>query len=188
MTRHRLTVVLSQAQGKHPVKQALEESIVAGLLGEPGTDVSVIPYLYGIDPGHTARLFLESVLGDMVVLAWSFPRAAFWVLDRDGIKGHYGESQLQPEEDDDEDLDENEEAAAPQGIGALDVPDRWIHCIDLRASKNAADYIEEIRRIAAECRQRQETAPPKANATPTAALVELGLGQVKGPETNGNGQ
>ena len=30
-------------------------------------------------------MFLESVRGDMVVLAWMFPRAAFWLLDRDGI-------------------------------------------------------------------------------------------------------
>ena len=35
MPRHRLTVVLSQAPGKHPAKRSLEESIVAALLMEP---------------------------------------------------------------------------------------------------------------------------------------------------------
>src|SRR5205085_11545388 len=112
MSRHRLTVVLSQAQGKHPAKRALEESIVAALIMEPGLDVSVVPYLYDLDPQHTGRLFLESVQGDMVLLSWLFPRAAFWVLDRDGIKGHWGETQLKPPAAD-VDEDEGEEAAEP---------------------------------------------------------------------------
>src|SRR5438067_7574982 len=96
MSRHRLTVVLSQAPGKHPAKRALEESITAALIMEPGLDVSIVPYLYDLDPEHTGRLFLESVPGDMVVLGWMYPRAAFWLLDRDGIKGQYGESLLKP--------------------------------------------------------------------------------------------
>src|SRR5229473_3915177 len=95
MSRHRLTVVLSQAQGKHPAKRALEEAITAALILEPGLDVSVVPYLYDLDAEHTGRLFLESVQGDMVVLSWMFPRAAFWLLDRDGIKGRYGENRIE---------------------------------------------------------------------------------------------
>src|SRR5881227_610095 len=125
MSRHRLTVVLSQAQGKNPAKRALEESITAALIMESGLDVSVVPYLYDLDAEHTGRLFLESVPGDMVVLSWMYPRAAFWLLDRDGIKGHYGESQLKAPTVDDDD----EDAATPEppkGIGAVDVPDRHI--------------------------------------------------------------
>src|ERR1700738_178416 len=109
MTRHRLTVVLSQAQGKDPRKRALEESIVAALIMEQGLDVSVIPYLYDLDPDHTGRLFLEGVSGDMAVLSWLYPRAAYWLLDRDGIKGHFGESQLKPPAAD----DDEEEAGEP---------------------------------------------------------------------------
>src|SRR3954453_9421076 len=100
MSRQRLTVVLSQAQGKNPTKRALEESIAAALILEPGLDVSIVPYLYDLHEGHTGRLFLESVSGDMVVLAWMFPRAAFWLLDRDGIKGHYGENHIEVKEED----------------------------------------------------------------------------------------
>src|SRR5918912_3960479 len=103
MSRHRLTVVLSQAQGKNPPKRALEESIAAALLVEPGLDVSIVPYLYDLHPEHTGRLFLESVQGDMVVLSWMYPRAAFWLLDRDGIKGHYVENQITPPPEDDGD-------------------------------------------------------------------------------------
>src|SRR6267154_1622332 len=96
MSRQRVTVVLSQAQGKNPAKRALEESIVAALIMEPGLDVSVVPYLYDLDAEHTGRLFLESVTGDLVVLSWLYSRAAFWLLDRDGIQGHYGETKLKP--------------------------------------------------------------------------------------------
>src|ERR1700756_609650 len=109
MSRHRLTVVLSQAQGKNPAKRALEEAIVAALIMESGIDVSVVPYLYDLDAEHTGRLFLESIQGDMVLLSWLYPRAAFWLLDRDGIKGHYGESQLKS------DMDEEEEEEAEEG-------------------------------------------------------------------------
>src|SRR5687767_5237633 len=98
----RLTVVLSQAQGKHPAKRALEESLVAALLMEPGLDVSVMPYLCALGADRTGRLSLESVKGDMVVLSWLYPRAACWVLDRDGIKGRWGETRLKPPADEDE--------------------------------------------------------------------------------------
>src|SRR3954466_5383938 len=108
MSSRRLTVVLSQGQGKDPRRRALEESVAAALIMEPGLDVSIVPYLYDLDAGHTGRLFLEAVQGDLVVLAWMYPRAAFWLLDRDGIKGHYGENQITPPS---EDADEDEEAA-----------------------------------------------------------------------------
>src|SRR5438874_11563904 len=96
MSRSRLTVVLSQAQGKNPARRALEEAIAAALILESGLDVSVVPYLYDLDKEHTGRLFLESVSGDMVIVGWMYPRAAFWVLDGDGGKGHFGEVQGKP--------------------------------------------------------------------------------------------
>jgi NAD-dependent dihydropyrimidine dehydrogenase PreA subunit len=171
MSRHRLTVVLSQAQGKNPAKRALEEAVTAALIMEPGLDVSVVPYLYDLGPDHTGRLFLESVHGDMVVLAWMFPRAAFWVLDRDGIKGHFGETELNPPA---ADADEDEATPEPpKGVGAVDVPDRFIYCLDLRDFNSHTPYIEEVRRITAECRERHEAAlREKAAANP--ALMQLG--------------
>jgi NAD-dependent dihydropyrimidine dehydrogenase PreA subunit len=139
--------------------------------------VSVIPYLYDLGADHTGRLFLESVHGDMVVLAWLFPRAAFWVLDRDGIKGQFGETQLKPpaQEDDEE---ETQTPEPPKGIGALDVPDRHIYCLDLRDFQSHEPYLGEIRRIAAESRGRHESKSKPA-------VVELGLGLLQ--PSNGNG-
>src|SRR5262245_1404026 len=170
MARHRITVVLSQAQGKNPTKRALEESIAAALILEPGLDVSIVPHLYDLDAEHTGRMFLESVKGDVVVLAWLYSRAAFWLLDRDGIKGHYGENQI-AEKDEDE---EEEEKPEPKGIGALDVPDRWIYCLDLRDHADHRVYVDEVLRIAAECHARRETAK-------APSLVQLGVA----PKING---
>jgi NAD-dependent dihydropyrimidine dehydrogenase PreA subunit len=172
---HRLTVVLSQAQGKNPSKRAMEESIVAALIMENGIDVSVVPYLYDLDADHTGRLFLESVQGDMVVLSWLYPRAAFWLLDRDGIKGCYGESQLKPPAADDDDEDEEDgEPEPPKGIGAVNVPDRHIYCLDLRDFPNHEAYVDEVRRLAQECRQRREAAEAE-RATVKPVVVELGI-------------
>jgi hypothetical protein len=133
--------------------------------------VSVIPHLYDLDPEHTGRLFLESVSGDMVLLSWLYPRAAFWLLDRDGIRGKEGQTQLKPEDADDED---DEEVEPPKGIGALNPPDRYIYCLDLRDLDTHEPYVEEIRRIAAECRERAE-AKEREKAASHTMPVELGL-------------
>src|SRR6516165_6576756 len=131
MTRTRLTVVLSQSPSKHPAKRALEESIAAALIMEPGIDMSVVPHLYDLDAQHTGRLFLESVSGDMVVLSWLFPRAAFWLLDRDGIRGHFGETQIKPPEVDEDEDEDSKQPEPPNGIGpAGQIPDRQIYCLN----------------------------------------------------------
>ncbi len=182
MSRSRLTVVLSQAQGKHPAKRALEESIVAALLGEPGIDLSVLPHLYDLDAQHTGRLYLESVAGDLIVLCWLYPRAAFWLLDRDGIKGHFGETLLKPADDGDEDEEETGEPEPPKGIGALDVPDRHIYCIDLRDRNQHQPFVEEIRRIAVECRSRREAKQAEqARANPVIVPLNLELRKPEAP-------
>lgn len=166
MSRHRLTVVLSQAQGKNPAKRALEESLAAALIMEPNVEVSVIPYLYDLHPDHTGRLYLESVSGDMVVLSWMYPRATYWLLDRVGIKGHFGESQLKA---DDADEEEEEEIEEPQGIGPVELPNRHIYSLDLRDFASHEPYLDEIRRIAEECKQRREEETAK-----NPSLVQLG--------------
>jgi NAD-dependent dihydropyrimidine dehydrogenase PreA subunit len=189
MSRFRLIVVLSQAPGKHPAKRSLEESIVAALLMEPDLEVSVVPNLYDLGPDHTGRLFLEAVKGDMVVLSWLYPRAAFWLLDRDGIKGHFGETRLKPPSDDEEDGETENETPVdrPEAIGPTgEIPDRSIYTLDLRDSNNHGAFVVEIMRIAAECRDRRETrAREKAANSP--AIVELGVSLSNGQsETNGS--
>jgi Pyruvate/2-oxoacid:ferredoxin oxidoreductase delta subunit len=172
MSRPKLTVVLSQAQGKNPAKRALEESLAAALIMEPGIDVSILPYLYDLDANHTGRLFLESVSGDMVVLAWMYPRAVYWLLDRVGVKGHFGETRIKPAPEDDDEGEEKAEPEPPKGIGAVGLPDRHIYPIDLRDESSHAAFVAEIRRVAVECRERRAVTPQ--NEKP-AAIVQLGV-------------
>ncbi|MBA4191617.1 MAG: ferredoxin family protein [Planctomycetaceae bacterium] len=176
MSRSRITVVLSQAPGKHPAKRSLEESIVAALIMEPDLEVSVVPNLYDLGPDHTGRLFLGSVKGDMVVLSWLYPRAAFWLLDRDGIKGQFGETQLKPPSDDDDAEAENDTPVdRPEPIGPTgEIPDRHIYTLDLRDSNKYEAFVAEIRRIAKECSDRRE-AKAREKAVNSPAILQLGL-------------
>lgn len=176
MARSRLTVVLSQAPGKHPVKRSLEESIVAALIMEPDLEVSVVPNLYDLGPDHTGRLFLGSVTGDMVVLSWLYPRAAFWLLDRDGVKGHFGETKLKPPSDDDDGEAETDTPVdRPQPIGPTgEIPDRHIYTVDLRDANKHEAFVDEVRRIAAECRERRA-----AKAAQNQPVLQLGLSLAK---------
>jgi hypothetical protein len=154
----KLTVVISQGQSKNPAKQAMEENIAAALIMEPGIEVSVVPHLYDLSEGHTGLLFLRSIKSDMVVLSWLFPRAAHWTLDRLAVKGRVGEVLLKKpvEDEDDDDEDDadgdgngNGKAEKPPPIGAADLPDRSIYCLDLRDFDDVELYLKEVRRIAA---------------------------------------
>jgi hypothetical protein len=185
MARSRLTVVLSQAPGKHPAKRSLEESIVAALLMEPDVEVSVVPNLYDLGPDHTGRLFLEGVRGDMVVLSWLYPRAAFWLLDRCNVKGHFGETLLKPPADEDDgDATDDTPTEKPATIGATgDIPDRHIYTLDLRDANKPDAFITEVKRVAGECRDRREQkARERAAANPT--VVQLGFVKSDVPPQN----
>lgn len=163
MSRTKLTVVLSQAQGKNPAKRALEESIAASLLMEGGMDVSIVPSLYDMDANHTGRMYLEGVRSDLIFLSWMYPRATFWMLDRAGIKGHYGENLIAKKTEED---DEESGTDETKGIGAVNVPDRKIYCLDLRDYTDHRVYLDEIKRIAAEVTAARTTKAP---------LLQLGL-------------
>ena len=152
----RISVVVSQSQSASPLKRKIEEDIVAELLMARGIDVTVVPHLYDLKPDGTGLLCLQGISGDMVFCSWLYPRAAYWVLDRNGIRGHEGVSLLKPLGSDDEDDDEAaadeaaEAANAKPTVPRGDLPPRKIYCLDLRAHDSAAPYLEEIHRIAKE--------------------------------------
>lgn len=158
----RLTVVVSQGQSAHPQKRALEEDLVAALLMERGMEVTVVPNLYDLLPDGTGMLCLRGIQGDVVVLSWLFPRAAHWILDRNGVRGRIGVTLLEAgEASDEDDADEDEGSASGEAKEAASddpaeadertgVPARNIYCLDLRAHAAAAPYVAEIRRIANE--------------------------------------
>ena len=150
MAVSKVTVVISQGQGRNPVRRQLEEDIATALLTEPGVDVSLVPHLYDMSHDHTGQIFLRSVPGNLIVLSWLYDRAARWTLDRAGVRGHEGLSLLKSAEEDAEGDDDDDEPASNNGIGSVSVPNRRVYAIDLRCSAKAEDFIREVRRIAGE--------------------------------------
>jgi NAD-dependent dihydropyrimidine dehydrogenase PreA subunit len=193
MAGKKVTVVISQAQGKNPAKRHLEEELAARLLLDPDVDVSLVPHLYDLSADHTGMLFLKSVPGDMIVLSWLFPRAARWVLDRNGVKGQSGVSLLKPADDDedetagDQDGPPPEEPERPNALGAWDVPKRKIYCIDLRGNPDPAVYLDEIRRIARESSVQTVDLMSWINGSPKAEQLQRYLNpSVPGSAGNGH--
>lgn len=150
MAAKKITVVISQAQGKNPVRRQLEEELAAALIMQPDVDVSLVPHLYDMSADHTGMLFLKSVPGDLVVLSWLYPRGARWTLARQGVRGYEGVTLLKSEEEEDDEAAEEETQSSVERVGLRDVPNRKIYCIDLRNESEVDVYLEEIRRIASE--------------------------------------
>jgi len=152
MATKKLTVVISQSQSRNPAKRQLEESIVTELILDPEIDASLVPHLYDMSWDHSGNLFLRSIRGDLVVLSWLYPRAARWILDRDGVRGHEGQTLIDDPDDvdDEEEIPEELEDRGSEGNASADIPDRKIYCVDLRADTDPKVFLAEIRRIASE--------------------------------------
>jgi hypothetical protein len=147
----KLTVIISQQQGKNPAKRQLEEELAMALMMDSEVEVSIVPNLYDLTPDHSGTLFLRSLRGDVVVLSWLFPRATQWILDRSGIKGREGTVLLTSDDEDDE---SEERPVNDESIGAVDVPDRLMYSIDLKSSTDPQEFLDEIRRITSETSQQ----------------------------------
>ncbi len=199
----KITVVISQGQSSNPEKRGLEEALVGALLMEPGVEVALIPHLYDLGPGSTGMLCLEGVTGDMIVLGWLYPRAAHWTLDRHGIKGHFGETLLKSEADEDDEDDEDDEqleAAAEaeedqaddqQRVGPRNMPNRKIYHLHLTLFSQPEPYIEEIRRIQAEANVQtvglMDWIQGDAKPEQLDRYLHPGAGNVDGNNVDGNG-
>lgn len=149
-----LLVVVSQGQSRSPDKRALEEAIATVAASLPQTCSMLVPNLYDLANDSQSVSKMRQWQGPIVILSWLFDRAAFWVLDRNEIRGQFAESLLlnpDLQEDDDEDdavdsSDEDEKAA--DRVTSINVrPDRNIYSIDLRASTSPEAYAAEFQRI-----------------------------------------
>lgn len=200
-----IAVVISQGQSHNPAKRKLEEELVATLLMETGVNVTVVPHLYDLAPDGTGMLCLEGIKGDLILCSWMFPRAAHWILNRNGIFGHVGTSLLTvegeggPDDDTDEDTDDSEgdesrageTAEADSKLRVIDeksLPNRKIYCLDFRASTKPEDYVEEIRRIASEASTDTVGLTDWIGGSPQADQMKRFLNPAAGNvASNGNG-
>ncbi len=146
------TVVVSRGQSRNPAKRELEQKIsdVASTLD--GVDVVVVPHLYDLPKSSESFEKLMAIESDLIVVSWIYSRAAHWVLDRNGIRGQFGEVLLGEDDESDEANDDSaEEESDAQAIDRVtDMfprPDRMVHCVDLKTSNQPDDFLNEIRRI-----------------------------------------
>ena len=77
MSRSSLTVILSQAPGKNPHRRAKEDALATALRTEPNLEVVLIPHLSHLGLANPAREFLQSIPGNLVLLAGSIPGRPF---------------------------------------------------------------------------------------------------------------
>jgi hypothetical protein len=143
---------------------------LAALLARDGLcDVLLVPHLYDLDAAGPSVAALRELSGDLVVLAWLYPRATHWILDRHGVRGRRGQTRL---DEDENAAAEDGQAEAGKGSGRVsattELPDRTIYCFDLRRHESPQPYLEAIQEIVqggvgtpAESRQ---SAPPKPEA------------------------
>ena len=192
----RLTVVVSQGQSANPAKRKLEEDLVAGLLFQQGVEVTVIPNLYDLAPDGTGMLCLQGIAGDVVVCSWLFPRAAHWILERNGVHGQIGATLLKSESDEEEDEDGGESTAhtassdadsdglpadGKQHVGMRHNAGRTIYCLDLRTHDSAQPYLDEIVRIQRDANVQTVPLMSWINGSPKPDQLERYLGE--GPKS-----
>ncbi len=143
---HRFAVVLSQGQTLHPDRQALEQQLVAQLAQDGHGDVWVVPHLYDLDAQGPSLAALREIVGDLIVLAWLYPRATRWILARHGIGGQVGRTGW-----DDEEPSADTESSTGASLGdrptAIGAPPRRIYCLDLRRYETVEPYVQAIRQI-----------------------------------------
>lgn len=154
------TVVISRGQSRNPQKRGLEQGIADEIGKLDGVKVLTIPHLYDLPKTSDSYQQLSQIEGDLVVVSWIFSRAAHWVLDRNGIQGQVGITNLGESEDDDEsraedgsddpNLDaelDSTEAAVDRVTDIYPRPERNIYCIDLKHANDPQAFISEIKRI-----------------------------------------
>lgn len=148
------TLVVSKGQSRNPAKRGLESAIAQAAGQLDGVEVIMVPHLYDLPKGGESLELLQKIEGDLIVCSWIFSRAAHWVLDRNGIGGVTGEVELGADDlDEEEDPSATAESASEEQEQVDRVtdlyprPDRTIHCLDLKVSESADDFIGEIKRI-----------------------------------------
>lgn len=137
----KIAVVLSRDRNPYPERDAVERTLLAGLEHRPELEVSIVPHLYDLAPDGAAVQTLRSIKGDLIVLAWLYPRSVFWVLDANLVKGRLGRTVSLGEE---EPVD-----VATEGAVRGDVSDRTIWCFDLRAHGDPGALLRQINEIVA---------------------------------------
>lgn len=147
----------------------MEQSIADAAAALDQASVVVVPHLYDLPKGGESLQKLSKIEGNLIVVSWIFPRAAHWVLDRNGIRGQFVPVAI-GDVDDDESDDEGPAAQEDDSVDRVATlyprPEREIHCIDLKAEENLDCFIDEIRRLVRGDDQAGDDATNESTALP----------------------
>jgi len=131
------TIIISEGRHSDSSRRTLERELAEALQRWPHVAVVTLPHLYDLAPEGPAMQHLQAVSGDIIVVASLYPRAAYWVLDANQVKGRIGRTSFFSEEE--------------QDAGAAEkATDRTIWCLDIRGQSDTGPLLQEIRQIVAE--------------------------------------
>jgi len=175
----RISVILFKDRAARGDRARLEQQLIAALTGRPEVELYVIPHLYDLAADGPGTGRLRSIADDLIVLAWLYPRAAFWVLDANHVRGRLGRTSSLPDEEPDIPSAGDQRSPADgraTRVNAPDVPDRTIWCLDLRAHERAEPFLEDIARIVEMVVGPASEEVPSATAGGTPSSGEAGVG------------
>jgi NAD-dependent dihydropyrimidine dehydrogenase PreA subunit len=162
MTR-RVHLIVSRGQTLHPDRRTLEDQLISQFADDGRCQLLVVPHLYDLKSDGPSVAALREIADDVIVLTWLVPRAAFWILDRFGIRGRFEQTEV-----DDEELSGR---AAPQlakvderGADGPGSPQRRIVCLDLRSYAAVQPASAAIRQMLAEFGDRNTGIPEPSPA------------------------
>jgi len=123
-------------------------------------ELHVLAHLYDLTADGPGMTYLQSIPGDVVVLAWLYPRATFWVLGANQVRGRWGATGS---------VGEEEAGPAATDAESANLADRTLWCFDLRTHEQPEPFLEEIGRLV------------EAAAARGGEEVEAASGAVDGP-------
>jgi NAD-dependent dihydropyrimidine dehydrogenase PreA subunit len=161
-----LSVVISRGNSRNPSKLQLEQDILTTLTANTQLRVVVVPHLNDLRHDGSAVRALRALQGDLVLISWLFPRAAYWMLDSFGIEGRLAGTHL------DRETPHNDVEAEKSStvLEMRELPDRVIYCLDLRSQDSSEEFVEAVNRIAV---TQQSMSDPQASRHPPEIVEEL---------------
>lgn len=113
----------------------MEQALLAGLEHRDTAGVLVAPHLYDLAPEGPTVQTLRAIQGDLIVLAWLYPRSVYWVLEANQIRGRLGRTSS---------LNEHEFVNDGCDAAGHDSPDRTIWCFDLRSNDQPEYFLRQV--------------------------------------------
>ena len=132
----KIAILLSRDRNPGPRQTVMERALLDGLESRVATPVLVVPHLYDLAPEGPTVQAIRAIEGDLIVLAWLYPRSVYWVLEANQIAGKLGQTSSLGEIDS---ADEKAGRAAEP-----DSPHRTIWCFDLRLSNEPGYFLRQV--------------------------------------------